>query len=83
MKNMELNDLIGEATAYDKKEKLKADKLKNWCRCSKRHRERHLECHKRVRKNSKKNNPGRLGPGLFLRKRKLLRDDLGHLKNLV
>lgn len=50
MKNMELNDLIGEATAYGKKEKFKAGKPKNWCRCSKRHRERHLECHKRVRK---------------------------------
>ena len=42
MKNMELNDLIGEATAYDKKEKFKAGKPENWCRCSKRHRERHL-----------------------------------------
>lgn len=65
MKNMELNDLIGEATAYDKKEKLKADKLKNWCRCSKRHRERHLECHKRVRKNSKKIIPAVWGRDYF------------------
>lgn len=29
MKNMEPNDLIGEATAYGKKEKLKAGKPKN------------------------------------------------------
>ena len=50
MKNMEPNDLIGEATAYDKEREAQSRQTQELCRCSKRHRERHLECHKRVRK---------------------------------